>query len=146
MFEKNVEAAQLSGKPLIIHNRESDDDMISILQKAYDKKEFKAVVHCYSSSLRLAERVLEMGFYISASGIITFPKSQEIRDNFAKIPLDRLLLETDAPYLTPIPKRGQINEPANVVLTAEKLAEVKKVSFEDICMITTNNFERLFGV
>ncbi|MBR1948344.1 MAG: TatD family hydrolase, partial [Alphaproteobacteria bacterium] len=129
-----------------IHNRESDEDMINVLKKAYDEKEFKAVVHCYSSSLKLAEEALHMGFYISASGIITFPKSQDIRDNFTKIPLDRLLVETDSPYLAPVPKRGKINEPANVVFTAQKLAEIKNVTFEELAKITTQNFKRLFGI
>ena len=112
----------------------------------YDKKEFKAVVHCYSSTWRLAEVALNLGFYISASGIITFPNSQDIRDNFAKVPLDRLLVETDAPYLAPVPKRGKINEPANVIFTAQKLAEIKNVSFEELAKITTQNFRRLFGI
>ena len=146
LFEKNIKASQLSGKPLIIHNRESDDDMIRILQKFYEKKEFKAVVHCYSSSLRLAEEALKIGFYISASGIITFPKSEEIRENFAKVPLDRLLVETDSPYLAPIPKRGKVNEPENVVYTARKLAEIKNVSFEELVKMTTQNFKRLFSL
>ena len=146
LFEKNIRASQLTGKPLIIHNRESDDDMINILRKFYEKKEFKAVVHCYSSSYELAKEALDMGFYISASGIITFPKSDEIRENFSKIPLDRLLVETDAPYLAPVPKRGKTNEPANVVYTAQKLAEIKKVNFEDLAKITTQNFKRLFGL
>ena len=146
LFEKNIKASQITGKPLIIHNRESDDDMIDLLKKAYDKKEFKAIVHCYSSSLKLAEEALKMGFYVSASGIITFPKSQDIRDNFAKIPLDRLLVETDAPYLAPVPKRGKINEPSNVVFTAQKLAEIKGVSFDELAKVTTQNFKRLFGI
>lgn len=146
LFKKNIEAAQITGKPLIIHNRESDDDMISLLQKSYDKKEFKAVVHCYSSGWELAEKALEMGFFISASGIITFPKSQDIRENFAKIPTSRLLIETDAPYLAPVPKRGKTNEPANVLFTAQKLAEIKGCGLEEIVTITTNNFKRLFGI
>ena len=146
LFEKNIKASQETGKPLIIHNRESDDDMISILQKAYKEKEFKAIIHCYSSSWLLAEKALEMGFYISASGMITFPRSEEIRNNFAKIPLDKILVETDSPYLAPVPKRGQVNEPANVVLTAMKVAEIKDVSFEEICKVTTDNFKRLFGL
>ena len=129
LFEKNIKASQITGKPLIIHNRESDDDMINIVKKAYDKKEFKAIVHCYSSTWRLAEEALKMGFYISASGIITFNNSEEIRQNFAKIPTDRLLIETDSPYLAPVPHRGKINEPANVVFTAQKLAEIKNISF-----------------
>lgn len=146
LFEKNIKASQITGKPLIIHNRESDDDMIDLLKKTYDKKEFKAVVHCYSSTWHLAEEALKMGFYVSASGIITFNKSQDIRYNFAKIPLDRLLVETDAPYLAPVPKRGKINEPANVVFTAQKLAEIKNISFDELAEITTQNFKRLFGI
>ena len=146
LFKENIKAAQMSGLPLIIHNRESDDDMIRLLSEAYDKKEFKAIIHCYSSSWNLAQTALDMGFYISASGIITFNNALEIRDNFAKVPFDRLLVETDSPYLAPVPKRGQVNEPANVVLTAKKLAEIKNVSFEEISKITTENFERLFGL
>ncbi len=146
LFEKNIKASQITGKPLIIHNRESDDDMIRLLKNAYDKKEFNAIVHCYSSTWRLAEEALSLGFYISASGMITFPKSQEIRDNFGKIPLDRLLVETDSPYLAPVPKRGKVNEPANVVFTAQKLAEIKNISFEKLAEITTQNFKRLFKI
>ena len=146
LFKKNITAAQQSGLPLIIHNRDSDEDMIKILKNSYDKKEFKAIIHCYSSSLELAQAALDMGFYISASGIITFTKSQEIRDNFTHIPLDRLLVETDSPYLAPVPKRGQENESANVVFTARKLAEIKQISFEEIGEITTQNFKRLFGL
>ena len=144
LFKKNIKASQITGKPLIIHNRESDEDMINILQKAYGEKEFKAVVHCYSSSLRLAEVAVDLGFYVSASGIITFPKSEEIRGNFAKLPLDRLLVETDSPYLAPVPKRGKLNEPANVMFTAQKLAEIKGISFEELAKVTTQNFKRLF--
>lgn len=146
LFKENIIAAQESGFPLIIHNRDSDDDMIRLLREAYDKKIYKAVVHCYSSSWALAEAALEMGFYISASGIITFNSAEAIRQNFAKVPLDRLLVETDAPYLAPVPKRGQVNESANVVLTAKKLAEIKGISFEEVAKATTKNFKRLFGI
>ena len=146
LFQEHILAAQASQLPLVIHNRDSDDDMIELLSRAYDKKPFKAILHCYSSSKRLADTFLDMGFYISASGIITFKKSTEIRSNFADIPLDRLLVETDAPYLAPEPKRGQINEPANVVLTAQKLAEIKQISFIEISEVTTNNFKRLFAL
>lgn len=146
LFKENIKAAQQSGLPLIIHNRDSDDEMIEILRQAYDQKDFKAIIHCFSSSWQLAEAALELGFYISASGMITFPKASEIRESFAKIPLDRLLVETDAPYLAPVPKRGQVNEPANVVLTAQKLAEVKAISFDEIAQATTANFKRLMGV
>ena len=146
LLNEHIKAAQSSQLPLVIHNRESDDDMINLLSQAYDKKPFKAIIHCYSSSKKLATAALEMGFYISASGIITFKKSADIRANFADIPLDRLLVETDAPYLAPEPKRGQINEPANVVLTAQRLAEIKNVDFATIAKVTTDNFRRLFAL
>lgn len=144
LLKENIKAAQQSGLPLIVHNRDSDDDMIEILQEAYGKQKFRGIIHCYSSSWKLAEAALAMGFYISASGIITFNSAEEIRANFAKIPLEKLLVETDAPYLAPVPKRGKVNEPANVVFTAQRLAEIKNVSFEKIAEITTNNFKRLF--
>ncbi len=146
LLVEHISAAQSSQLPLVIHNRESDDDMIDLLTRAYEKKSFKAIIHCYSSSKKLADAALAMGFYISASGIITFKKSEEIRANFVDVPMDKLLVETDAPYLSPEPKRGQINEPANVVLTAHKLAEIKKVEFTTIADITTDNFRRLFEI
>lgn len=144
LFAEHIKAAQNSGLPLVVHNRDSDDDMIEMLSKAYDKKPFKGIIHCYSSSAKLRDIALAMGFYISASGIITFKKSDEIRANFVCVPMDRLLVETDAPYLAPEPKRGQVNESANVVLTAQKLADIKQVSFEKIAEVTTANFRRLF--
>ena len=144
LFKENIKAAQESGLPLIVHNRDSDEDMINLLREAYERKPFKAIIHCYSSSWALAEAALEMGFYISASGMITFGNAADLQEKFVKIPEDRLLVETDAPYLAPVPKRGQVNEPANVVLTAAKLAEVRRVSFEKMAQITTNNFKRLF--
>ena len=146
MFRNNIKAAQISKKPLIIHNRESDNDMIDILRDEYKKEKFKAVVHCYSSSWELAKEAIDMGFYISASGMITFPKADELRQNFAKIPLDRLLVETDAPYLAPVPLRGKVNEPANVVLTAKKLAEIKNMNYEELALVVVNNFKRLFEI
>ena len=144
LFKENIKAAQQSGLPLIVHNRDSDEDMINLLREAYERKPFKAIIHCYSSSWALAEAALEMGSYISASGMITFGNAADLQEKFVKIPEDRLLVETDAPYLAPVPKRGQVNEPANVVLTAAKLAEVRRVSFEKMAQITTNNFKRLF--
>ena len=144
LFKENIKAAQQSGLPLIVHNRDSDEDMINLLREAYERKPFKAIIHCYSSSWALAEAALEMGFYISASGMITFGNAADLQEKFVKIPEDRLLVETDAPYLARVPKRGQVNEPANVVLTAAKLAEVRRVSFEKMAQITTNNFKRLF--
>lgn len=144
LFRENIKAAQESGLPLIVHNRNSDEDMIRLLREAYDRKPFKGIIHCYSSSWALAEAALEMGFYISASGMITFNNAAELRANFAKVPNDRLLVETDAPYLAPVPKRGQVNEPANVVFTAAKLAEIKQIDFAQAAQMTTDNFKRLF--
>lgn len=146
LFKEHIIAAQESGLPLVVHNRDSDADMIDLLSRAYDKKAFKGIIHCYSSSKKLADVALSLGFYISASGIITFKKSDEIRANFIDIPLDRLLVETDSPYLSPEPKRGKVNEPANVVYTAQKLAEIKQLSFAEIAQVTTDNFRRLFAL
>ena len=110
LFREHIKAAQETGLPLIIHNRESDDDMINELQRAYKQKQFSGMIHCFSSSEKLAKFALSIGFYLSASGMITFNKCSELRDVFAEVPLDRLLVETDAPFLAPIPKRGKRNE------------------------------------
>jgi TatD DNase family protein len=131
--------------PLIIHSRDADEDMMTILQEAYAKKKFRGEMHCFSSSPRLAEFALSIGFYISASGIITFKKSQELRDVFAQIPVSRLLIETDSPFLAPVPYRGKRNEPAFVVHTASVLAEIKGVNVAEIADITTSNFYNLFS-
>lgn len=144
VLNEQVIAAQETGLPLIIHNRDSDDDMIEILSKAYKQKSFSGVIHCFSSSQKLADFALEIGFYLSASGMITFNKSGDIRDIFAKVPLERLLVETDAPYLSPVPMRGRRNESSFVVHTAEKLAQIKDISFEKLAQITSDNFYKLF--
>ena len=118
--------------------------MIKILTEAYRQKPFKGELHCFSSSAELCKAALDIGFYISASGIITFKKSEELRKIFAEVPNDKLLIETDAPYLAPVPHRGQRNEPAFVVHTAEVLAQIKKMSITEIAQLTTNNFLSLF--
>lgn len=144
IFKEQIKAAQETGLPLIIHNRESDQDMIEILQAAYKEKPFSGVIHCFSSGKELADFALSIGFYISASGIITFNKSNDIREVFAQVPEDKLLVETDAPYLAPVPVRGRRNESAFVSYTAEKLAQIKNKSFEEIAQITSDNFYKLF--
>lgn len=144
VFKTHIQAAQESGLPLIIHSREADEDMIELLQSFYKQKPFKGELHCFSSGRKLCEKALDIGFYISASGIITFKKSTELRDIFKYVPDDRLLIETDSPFLAPTPHRGKRNEPAFVVNTAEVLADVKGVSIEEIAAITTDNFFRLF--
>ena len=140
----HIEAAQETGLPLIIHARDADEDMEAILAEGYAKKPYGCVMHCFSSGPRLAEAALEMGFYLSMSGIAAFPKSQEIRDIFARAPLDRILVETDSPYLAPPPFRGKRNEPAYVAHTARKGAEVFGISYEEFAKATTENFDRLF--
>lgn len=144
LFAEHIKAAQETGLPLIIHTRDADDDTISMLAEYYKEKPFAGEIHCFSSSRKLAEFALSIGFYISASGIITFNKSGELREIFADMPLDRLLVETDSPFLAPVPLRGHRNEPANVRYVAEKLAQVKDVSFDEIARITSENFYQLF--
>ena len=114
------------------------------MKEAYKQKTFNGEIHCFSGSEKLAEFALSIGFYISASGIITFNKSGDLRDIFAEVPNDRLLVETDSPFLAPVPLRGHRNEPANVRYVAEKLAQIKNISYEEIAEITSENFYKLF--
>ncbi len=144
VFIEQIRAAQQTGLPLIIHNRDADEDTIEILKEEYKKAPFSGEIHCFSSSKKLAEFALSIGFYLSASGIITFNKSNDLRDIFAEVPLDRLLVETDAPFLAPIPMRGRRNEPSFVLHTAEKLAQIKDISLEELAQITSDNFFKLF--
>jgi len=140
----HIEAARDTGLPLIIHARAADSDMAQILSDAHAQGAFSCVMHCFSSSAELAETALGLGFYLSMSGIATFPKSGELRDIFAKAPLDRVLVETDAPYLAPPPYRGKRNEPAYTAFTAKTGAEVFGVSEAEFAQATTANFHRLF--
>jgi TatD DNase family protein len=140
----HIEAAQESGLPLVIHARAADEDMEAILAEGYRRQPYACVMHCFSSGARLAEAALEMGFYLSMSGIAAFPKSQELRDIFARAPLDRILVETDSPYLAPPPHRGRRNEPAYTAHTAKAGAEVFGISLPEFAAATTANFDRLF--
>ncbi len=140
----HIEAAQETGLPLIIHSRDADEDMEAILAEGMRARPYSCVMHCFSSGPRLAEAALEMGFTLSISGIAAFPKSQDLRDIFAKAPLDRLILETDSPYLAPPPHRGKRNEPSYVAHTARAMAPVFGLSLEDFAALTTANFDRLF--
>ena len=144
-FRRHIKAARMTGLPLSIHTRDAEDDTIAILKEGMEEGAFPALLHCYSSNRELAMRSLEMGLYVSLSGILTFKRSQKIRDTIKDVPLDRLLVETDAPYLAPMPYRGKRNEPSYVVNTAQVLADVKGVSLEEITKITTDNFFRLFS-
>ncbi|WP_350333990.1 TatD family hydrolase [Coralliovum pocilloporae] len=143
-FRRHIAAARETGLPLVIHSRDADDDMIAILEDETEKGAFPAILHCFSSGRRLAERGVALGLYVSFSGILTFKKSEDIRSIAADVPMDRLLVETDAPYLAPPPHRGKRNEPSYVAHTARVLAEVKGVSEEEIAQQTTENFFRLF--
>lgn len=140
----HIAAARETKLPLIIHARAADEDMARILREEYDNGTYTCVMHCFSSSAELAKAALDMGFYLSMSGIAAFPKSQELRDIFAAAPVDRVLVETDSPYLAPPPFRGKRNEPAYTAHTAKVGAEVFGLSYEDFARQTTENFERLF--
>jgi hydrolase, TatD family len=142
---RHIEAARETKLPLVIHSRSADDDMAAILITETGKGAFPFILHCFSSGERLAEVGVELGGYISFSGILTFPKSTELREIAAKVPFDRLLVETDAPYLAPKRWRGNRNEPSYVVNTAEVLAETKGVTFDEIAAITTENAFRVFS-
>ncbi|MDJ0930739.1 TatD family hydrolase [Breoghania sp.] len=144
-FRRHIDAARRTGLPLVIHSRDADDDMIAILSEEMEKGAFPAILHCFSSGRDLALRGVELGLYVSLSGILTFKKSEEIRSIAKEIPADRLLVETDSPYLAPVPKRGKRNEPSFVVNTAKVLAETRGVSYEEIAATTTENFYRLFS-
>ena len=141
----HITAAQRTGLPLIIHSRAADEDMADILIAEHRNAAFSCVMHCFSSGPDLARTALDLGFYLSMSGIATFPKSQEVRDIFAQAPLDRILLETDAPYLAPPPHRGKRNEPAYTALTAAVGADVFGLPLADFAAATEANFTRLFS-
>lgn len=143
-FRAHIEAARQTRLPLIVHTRDAEDDTIAILSEEMGQGAFSGVIHCFTGTPRLAAAALELGFFISVSGIATFKKADELRATLREVPLDRLLVETDAPYLAPLPFRGKRNEPAFVVHTARVLAEIKSVAPEEIARLTTGNFFRLF--
>ena len=140
----HIAAARETGLPLIIHARNADEDMARILTQEYRNGAYSCVMHCFSSGPALAKAALELGFYLSMSGIATFPRSHEVRDIFAAAPLDRVLVETDAPYLAPPPFRGKRNEPAYVAHTAKVGAGVYGLSVAEFAARTEENFQRLF--
>lgn len=143
-FRVHIEAARRSGLPLIIHSRNAEQDTAVIIEEEMARGEFKPVLHCYSSKPDLAARGLAKGAYVSFSGILTFKNAEEIREVAASAPLDRILVETDAPYLAPAPHRGKPNEPAFVVHTLRRLAEIRAMPVENLAEITSQNFFRLF--
>jgi TatD DNase family protein len=145
VFRAHIAAARESGLPLVIHAREADDEMIDILRDESGRGRFDAVLHCFSSGAELARVGVDLGFYVSFSGILTFKNSDELRRIAASVPQDRLLVETDAPYLAPAPHRGRVNEPAYVAHTAKVLGETIGVSAAAVAELTTANFYRAFA-
>lgn len=145
VFRKQIAAARITGLPLVIHSRSADDAMIATLEDEMGKGAFKAVLHCFSSGQRLAEVGIALGLYVSFSGILTYKKSDELRAIAAAVPLEHLLVETDAPYLAPQSHRGKRNEPAFVTETHSALAAVKGLSVDELARHTTDNFFRLFS-
>ena len=144
-FRRHVAAARITGLPLVIHSRQADADMAAILEEEMGQGAFPFLLHCFTGGMDLARRALALGGYISFSGIVTFRNAEEIRDVARMVPADRYLVETDAPYLAPIPHRGESNEPAFVRHTAEKLAELRGIALEQVGRETTANFGRLFA-
>ena len=141
----HIAAARETGLPLIIHSRDADEDMARILREEHANGAYSCVMHCFSSGADLARAALDLGFYLSMSGIAAFPRSQELRDIFAAAPVDRILLETDAPYLAPPHHRGKRNEPAYTVHTGQKGAEVFGLDWAEFAAQTQANFDRLFA-
>jgi TatD DNase family protein len=144
-FLRHIEAARRTKLPLVIHARDADEDIAAILTDETGRGPFPFVLHCFSSGAGLARRGVSLGGYVSFSGILTFKRSEDLRAIAAEVPLDRLLVETDAPYLAPVPHRGQRNEPSYVADTAAILASVKGVAPEALASATTDNFFRLFS-
>ncbi len=143
-FRTHVQAARSTGLPLVVHTRDADDDTMALLEAEMEAGPFTGVIHCYSSSRRLAERAVAIGMYLGIGGILTFKNSAALRATVAGMPLDRLILETDSPYLAPVPFRGRTNEPAYTAHVAKVLAEVRDLPLAEIEHATTANFHRLF--
>ncbi|HEY3917723.1 MAG TPA: TatD family hydrolase [Stellaceae bacterium] len=142
IFRAHLAAARETGLPIIVHTRNADPETIAILE---EEKPRAGVIHCFSTGRDLAERAVALGFYISISGIATFKNAQDLRDTIRALPLERLLVETDAPYLAPVPMRGKTNEPAFITHTAALVAELKGVPSAELARVTTENFFRLFA-
>tara|TARA_A100001388_G_C28706833_1_gene469106 strand:+ start:348 stop:1106 length:759 start_codon:yes stop_codon:yes gene_type:complete len=143
-FEKHIKAAIELKIPIIIHSRKADDETYEILKK-YKNDDLKILMHCFTGSKNFAKKLFEFNTYFSASGIITFKNSNELQDTFKIIPKDKLLIETDSPYLAPVPNRGKKNEPSFVKYTADKLANIKEITNKELIDITTKNFNNLFN-
>ena len=142
-FKKHIEASIKTNSPLIVHSRNAEDETFEILNKYQDEK-LKILMHCFTGSKNFAEKLLKLNAFFSASGIITFKNSMDLQETFKILPLEKILIETDSPYLAPVPNRGKKNEPSFLSYTAQKLAEIKDLSKREITKITTKNFNNLF--
>jgi TatD DNase family protein len=144
-FEEHIISAQVLNIPLIVHTRSAEIETLQLLEKKKKEKDFKILIHCFTGSRDFAFKLLDLNAYISASGVVTFKKSVDLASTFKELPNNRILVETDAPYLAPVPLRGKSNEPSYIVHTVKFLSELKKIPFEDFSKITSNNFFNLFG-
>jgi TatD DNase family protein len=142
-FRKHVEAARRTGKPLVVHTREAREDTLRLLR---EERAEQGVLHCFTEDWETAKAALDLGFYISFSGIMTFANARELREVALRVPLDRLLIETDSPWLAPVPHRGKTNQPAYVVEVAKAMAELRGMAVEELGQKTSENFRQLFGV
>ena len=143
-FEKHIEMALEHDLPIIIHSREAEKETENIIKYYKKNSNLKGVIHCFTGSQKFANEMLDLDFYISASGIVTFSKSNDLRDVFKTIPNNRLLVETDSPYLSPEPLRGRVNQPFHIIHTLKALANIRGNTFEELCVETSNNFKNLF--
>ena len=144
-FEEHIIAAQNTQLPLIVHTRNAESETLEILKSKLKVKNFKVLIHCFTGSKEFAFKLLDLGAYISASGVVTFKKSEDLANTFKEMPNDKILVETDSPYLAPVPLRGKPNEPSYIIHTVKFLSKLKNISFEDFSKITTKNFFKLFG-
>ncbi|MGM0365666.1 MAG: TatD family hydrolase [Actinomycetota bacterium] len=145
-FESQIEIALKYSLPLVVHDREAHKDTLDVLKRYSSRSDFKAVLHCFSGDSRFAKEVLDLGIYISFTGVLTFPNAQKTEEAARRVPMDRIFLETDAPFLAPQPKRGRENQPAYVTYIAEKLALLKNLSVEEVAKVTTKNAINFFGL
>ena len=145
MFEEHIHASQESGMPIIVHTRSAERETFEMLKSEFNNKNFKILIHCFTGTKEFAHKLLDIGCYISASGIITFKKSSELADTFKTIPNNRLLVETDSPYLSPDPLRGKSNEPSHIIHTVKFLSNLKNLNENELSNITSDNFFNLFG-
>jgi len=144
-FEEHINAAQITKLPLIVHTRDAEIETLEILKRKKAEKDFKILIHCFTGSRDFAFKLLDLNCFISDSGVVTFKKSLDLASTFKDIPNNRILVETDAPYLAPEPLRGKTNEPSYIIHTVKFLSDLKKITFKDFSEITTNNFFNLFG-